>query len=57
MNLAFIRYFLAVAETASFTAAAERCRVTQPTLLVHGRQDQVIPKSAPACSIGPDAPS
>lgn len=32
MNLAFIRYFLAVAETASFTAAAERCRVTQPTL-------------------------
>ena len=45
MNLAFIRYFLAVAETASFTAAAERCRVTQPTL------------SAGACSIGPDAPS
>lgn len=32
MNLAFIRYFLAVAETASFTAAAERCHVTQPTL-------------------------
>lgn len=32
MNLSFIRYFLAVAETASFTAAAERCRVTQPTL-------------------------
>ena len=32
MNLSFIRYFLAVAETASFTAAAERCHVTQPTL-------------------------
>src|SRR5207245_1388776 len=32
MNLAFIRYFLAVAETASFTAAAEHCHVTQPTL-------------------------
>ena len=32
MNLAFIRYFLAVAETASFTTAAERCHVTQPTL-------------------------
>src|SRR6516164_9636546 len=32
MNMAFIRYFLAVAETASFTAAAERCHVTQPTL-------------------------
>jgi DNA-binding transcriptional LysR family regulator len=32
MNLAFIRYFLAVAETGNFTAAAERCHVTQPTL-------------------------
>lgn len=32
MNLSFIRYFLAVAETASFTTAAERCHVTQPTL-------------------------
>jgi DNA-binding transcriptional LysR family regulator len=32
MNLAFIRYFLAVAETGSFTEAAERCHVTQPTL-------------------------
>lgn len=32
MNLVFIRYFLSVAETASFTAAAERCHVTQPTL-------------------------
>jgi DNA-binding transcriptional LysR family regulator len=32
MNLVFIRYFLAVADTASFTAAAERCHVTQPTL-------------------------
>lgn len=32
MNLVFIRYFLHVAETGSFTAAAERCRVTQPTL-------------------------
>jgi DNA-binding transcriptional LysR family regulator len=32
MNLAFIRYFLAVVETASFTVAAERCHVTQPTL-------------------------
>ena len=32
MNLVFIRYFLAVAETGSFTAAAERCHVTQPTL-------------------------
>ena len=25
MNLAFIRYFLAVAETGNFTEAAERC--------------------------------
>jgi DNA-binding transcriptional LysR family regulator len=32
MNLAFIRYFLAVAETGGFTVAAERCHVTQPTL-------------------------
>jgi DNA-binding transcriptional LysR family regulator len=32
MNLAFIRYFLAVAETGTFTEAAERCHVTQPTL-------------------------
>jgi DNA-binding transcriptional LysR family regulator len=32
VNLAFIRYFLAVAETGGFTAAAERCHVTQPTL-------------------------
>jgi len=32
MNLSFLRYFVAVAETGSFTAAAERCRVTQPTL-------------------------
>ena len=32
MNLAFIRYFLAVAETGNFTEAAERCHVTQPTL-------------------------
>jgi len=32
MNLAFIRYFLAVTETGNFTAAAERCHVTQPTL-------------------------
>ncbi len=32
MNLAFIRYFLAVADTGNFTAAAERCHVTQPTL-------------------------
>jgi DNA-binding transcriptional LysR family regulator len=32
MNLAFIRYFLAVAETGNFTEAAERCNVTQPTL-------------------------
>jgi DNA-binding transcriptional LysR family regulator len=32
MNLAFIRYFLAVAETGNFTVAAERCHVTQPTL-------------------------
>ena len=32
MNLTFVRYFLAVAETSSFTAAAERCHVTQPTL-------------------------
>lgn len=32
MNLAFVRYFLAVAESGSFTAAAERCHVTQPTL-------------------------
>jgi len=32
MNLAFIRYFLAVADTGNFTVAAERCHVTQPTL-------------------------
>ncbi|WP_020696901.1 LysR family transcriptional regulator [Reyranella massiliensis] len=32
MNLSFIRYFLTVAETASFTTAADRCHVTQPTL-------------------------
>jgi DNA-binding transcriptional LysR family regulator len=32
MNLAFLRYFLAVADTSSFTVAAERCHVTQPTL-------------------------
>ena len=32
MNLVFIRYFLAVADTGNFTAAAERCHVTQPTL-------------------------
>ncbi len=32
MNLAFVRYFLAVVETSSFTTAAERCHVTQPTL-------------------------
>jgi len=32
MNVAFVRYFLAVAETSNFTAAAERCHVTQPTL-------------------------
>jgi DNA-binding transcriptional LysR family regulator len=32
VNLAFIRYFLAVAETGNFTTAAERCHVTQPTL-------------------------
>ena len=32
MNLAFIRYFLSVAETGNFTVAAEHCHVTQPTL-------------------------
>lgn len=32
MNLVFIRYFLAVSDAGSFTAAAERCHVTQPTL-------------------------
>ena len=32
MNLNFIRYFLAVVETNSFTKAAERVHVTQPTL-------------------------
>lgn len=32
MNLAFVRYFLAVAETGAFTAAATRVHVTQPTL-------------------------
>jgi DNA-binding transcriptional LysR family regulator len=32
MNLVFIRYFLALADTGNFTAAAERCHVTQPTL-------------------------
>jgi DNA-binding transcriptional LysR family regulator len=32
VNLVFIRYFLALADTGNFTAAAERCHVTQPTL-------------------------
>src|SRR5690349_12179987 len=32
VNLVFIRYFLAVADTGNFTTAAERCHVTQPTL-------------------------
>jgi DNA-binding transcriptional LysR family regulator len=32
MNLVFVRYFLALADTSSFTAAAEHCNVTQPTL-------------------------
>ncbi|MBV8187523.1 MAG: LysR family transcriptional regulator [Alphaproteobacteria bacterium] len=32
MNLAFVRYFLAVVDSGSFTTAAERCHVTQPTL-------------------------
>src|SRR5262245_39995344 len=32
VNLAFIRYFLAVADSGNFTAAAEHCHVTQPTL-------------------------
>jgi len=32
VNLAFVRYFVGVVETAGFTAAAERCHVTQPTL-------------------------
>lgn len=32
MEMHQIRYFLAVSETLSFTRAAERCRVSQPTL-------------------------
>ena len=32
MNLTFLHYFLAVADTSSFTVAAERCHVTQSTL-------------------------
>jgi DNA-binding transcriptional LysR family regulator len=32
MNLAFLRYFLALADTSSFTVAAERCHVTHATL-------------------------
>ena len=32
MNLVFVRYFLAVADTSSFTVAAEHCNVAQPTL-------------------------
>ena len=32
MNINFIRYFLAVVETGSFTKAADRVHVTQPTL-------------------------
>ena len=32
MNLSQLRYVKAVAETANFTLAAERCHVTQPTL-------------------------
>lgn len=32
MNLSQLRYVKAVAETGSFTQAAEQCYVTQPTL-------------------------
>src|SRR5262245_11011952 len=32
MNLAFVRYFLALADSGNFTTAAARCHVTQPTL-------------------------
>src|SRR5437762_1809188 len=32
MELHQLRYFVAVAETGSFTRAAERCRVSQPSL-------------------------
>ena len=48
MNLAFIRYFLAVAETGNFTEAAERCHVShrpcRPASPVSRR------RSAAACS-------
>ena len=32
MEMTYVRYFLAVAETLNFTRAAERCRVRQPSL-------------------------
>ncbi|MBV9017636.1 MAG: LysR family transcriptional regulator [Alphaproteobacteria bacterium] len=32
MNMTFLRYFMAVADSSSFTVAAEHCHVTQPTL-------------------------
>ena len=32
MEMSYVRYFLAVAETLNFTRAAERCRVRQPSL-------------------------
>lgn len=38
MNLRQLRYFIAVAETLSFSRAAERCAVTQSTLSIQLRK-------------------
>lgn len=38
MNLAFVRSFVALAETGSFRAAAERLQVSQPTISQHIRK-------------------
>jgi DNA-binding transcriptional LysR family regulator len=55
MNLAFLRYFLAVTETGNFTRAAERCNVTQPTLsagiarLEEALGARLLDRGPPAC--------
>ena len=55
MNLIFVRYFLALTERLSFTSAAERCHVTQPTLSagIVRLEDEL----GPGCSIAAAAPA